>query len=76
MTPWADLILIDAHSTRELPAGEPEARAALAEYRRRGCIAGWYLARTEEQEEAYLDPSEWGPSVEQIDWTGFAEVAP
>lgn len=57
---------------------DPERIEALAEYRKSGCIDGVWLATTEEVESAdedgHVDGVEiaaLGPSVSEIDWTGF-----
>lgn len=76
---WRSLTLYDGggNGPREIDIESREGLALLREYRATGAMdAVWPVSESEMDaaERAGLDLADLGPSVEQIDWTGFPEV--
>ena len=69
---WTKLVVLDENCMVEL--GGQDLYDALTELFETGAILGCFLERTEDQSED-LDPSEWGPADDEIDWTGFVPAA-
>ena len=74
MIPWKHLSL--TNGARDINPTSERGLRALAEYRDEWSIKGVWLvsldficALTDEE-----DPADFGPTPDQIDWTGFAEM--
>ena len=65
---WRYVDLASADDSGE--ANNLDRLVALAEYRQCESIDGWFLASREEVD-ATDDPSDLGPTVSEIDWSGF-----
>ena len=72
-THWTNVDMTDGDSDIPFGAADGNRIRALAEYRRAGCIRGIYLCDLETLQSADegSDMSDEGPSVDEIDWTGF-----
>lgn len=66
-TNWTELVVL-GEDAETVIAGE-ERLAALRQLRATGSMHTYLLAALPGQED--LDPSEWGPADEDINWTGF-----
>ena len=68
-THWSTLTIYDVEGNE---LSRVDAHAALAEYRETGAMAGRYFVDPEPYTpEAYDEASYEGPTVKQIDWSGF-----
>ncbi len=75
--PWANVDVwsfIGRNDAEMVEPGGAEHRAALAEYRDTGGIVDCYLVHPTNDPDDDSD-CVGGPSVEEIDWTGFARAA-
>ncbi len=77
---WTTVSLYDATNEREIEEGEnePQRIEVLAEYRRSNSMSNVYLCTAGTYEEMSADEDahgdelvDYGPSVAEIDWTGF-----
>lgn len=68
---WKDLKMTDGY--QDISPESPRGILALVEYRQTDCIWGILLCSKQRFDEcgSFDDPSTFGPSVLEIDWSGF-----